>query len=140
MAENSTLASARALIRATGERLTAPRVKVLAALLEAGEARSHQEIERALGSPPVDRVTLYRVLEWLVDYGLAHRVAGSDRVWRFSIAGEGSASHAHFACNRCGKVLCLDELSPRRIAPTVPQGCRPQRVELTVTGLCADCP
>lgn len=134
------LGSARERIRATGERLTAPRERVLGVLLEAGAARSHQEIERLLGVPQVDRVTLYRVLEWLVDCGLAHRVAGSDRVWRFSIAGEGKSSHAHFECSRCGKVLCLDDLSPRRIAPQVPRGCRPQRVELTVTGLCADCP
>lgn len=140
MAENSTLVAARERIRSTGERLTAPRTRVLGALLEAGAARSHQEIERSLGAPRVDRVTLYRVLDWLVDHGLAHRVAGSDRVWRFSIAGEASSSHAHFECSRCGKMLCLDELSPRRMAAQMPRGYRPQRMEITVTGLCVDCP
>ena len=140
MAKNSMLAAARELIRATGERLTVPRARVLEALLGAGAARSHQEIERELGAPRVDRVTLYRVLEWLVDHGLAHKVAGSDRVWRFSIAGGAASDHAHFECSRCGKMLCLDDVSPRRIAPAVPRGCRPQRMEVTVTGLCADCP
>ena len=140
MTVNSTLETARERIRASGERLTTPRVRVLGALLEAGAARSHQDIEKALGATRMDRVTLYRVLEWLVSTGLAHRIAGSDRVWRFSIAGETHPSHAHFQCSRCGKVLCLDEPSARRIALPMPRGCRPERVELTVTGLCADCP
>ena len=140
MTANGTLESARERIRATGERLTVPRERVLEVLLAAGEARSHQEIEKALGAARIDRVTLYRVLEWLVDKGLAHRIAGSDRIWRFSIAGEPHPSHAHFQCRRCGKVLCLDETSARRIAMQLPRGCRPERVELTVTGLCAECP
>lgn len=140
MTVNGTLESARERIRATGERLTAPRVRVLEALLAARAARSHQDIEKALGAARIDRVTLYRVLEWLVNKGLAHRIAGSDRIWRFSIAGEAHPSHAHFQCSHCGKVLCLDEPSARRIALQLPRGCRPERVELTVTGLCADCP
>jgi Fur family ferric uptake transcriptional regulator len=140
MVEPSMLISARERIRATGERLTAPRERVLAALLGGANAQSHQDIEHALGRVRVDRVTLYRVLEWLVEKRLAHRIAGSDRVWRFGIAGETHASHAHFECSRCGKVQCLDEVSARKIALQVPPGCRPERMELTVTGLCAECP
>ena len=139
MAESSLLHSARERIRATGERLTAPRERVLAALLGGANAMSHQDIEQALGRKRVDRVTLYRVLEWLVEKRLAHRIAGSDRVWRFGIAGVAHASHAHFHCTRCGKVQCLDELSARKVALQVPPGCRAERMELTVAGLCAEC-
>ncbi len=140
MTADMALARARERIRSTGRRLTLPRTRVLEALLRAGTACSHQEIEAALGSPKMDRVTVYRVLEWLVEKGLAHKIAGADRIWRYAIAGETQASHAHFLCSRCGKVLCLDKTPARRLDLPMPQGCRVERMELTVTGLCAECP
>lgn len=139
MTAQDALGLARESIRGTGARMTAPRVQVLAAMLAANRVLSHHDIEDMLGAARLDRVTLYRVLDWLVEEGLAHRIAGPDRVWRFSVAGEAHETHAHFQCSRCGKVLCLDELSARKIAVQLPRGCRPERMELTVTGLCAQC-
>ena len=78
--------SARAQLRATGVRITPARAAVFKLLHESERALSHQEIESGLGrANPLDRVTVYRVLDWLVEQGLAHKVAGLDRVWRFSI-------------------------------------------------------
>ena len=119
--------------------MTAPRMQVLAAMLAANRVLSHHDIENMLGAARLDRVTLYRVLDWLVAQGLAHRIAGPDRVWRFSVTGEAHETHAHFQCNRCGRVLCLDELSARKVPLRLPAGCRPERMELTVTGVCAEC-
>ena len=129
---------ARSALRATGERVTPARLRVYVALLDSARALSHHELESALvAGTPVDRVTLYRVLDWLVEQGLAHRVAGLDRVWRFSIAHESHASHAHFQCNRCGKVICLGEAATNRVP--LPRGFRSEAVELTVKGRCAEC-
>ena len=130
---------ARERIQGTGARMTAPRMQVLAAMLAAKRVLSHHDIENMLGAARLDRVTLYRVLDWLVEQGLAHRIAGPDRVWRFSVTGEAHETHAHFQCNRCGKVLCLDALSARKVPLRLPVGCRPERTELTVTGVCAEC-
>lgn len=131
---------AETLIRGTGARLTRPRVEVLAALLAAEQALSHHELEERIDrSFDIDRVTIYRVLDWLTAQGLAHRIAGDDRVRRFNAAGHAhEGAHAHFQCERCGTVLCLDEFSA---APVVrlPRGFRPQHYELTVKGLCAGC-
>jgi Fur family ferric uptake transcriptional regulator len=129
---------AQAALRATGERITPARVQVFKALRDARRALSHHELEAALGpGAPVDRVTLYRVLDWLVERRLAHRVAGIDRVWRFGVAREAYANHAHFQCNRCGKVVCLAEAAAPRVP--LPRGFRSEAVELTVKGLCAEC-
>ena len=126
---------ARSALRATGERVTPARLRVYAALLDSARALSHHELEAALvAGAPVDRVTLYRVLDWLVDQGLSRRVAGIDRVWRFSIA---RASHAQFECNRCGKVISLSEALTGRVP--LPRGFRSEAVELTVKGRCAEC-
>ncbi len=69
---------AQKLIRAAGERLTSPRSAVLATLLDATEALSHHDVEERLRDVmSVDRVTVYRVLDWLTGTGLAHRIAAT---------------------------------------------------------------
>ncbi len=134
--------SAEALIRASGARVTQPRVRVLKVLLHSGRALSHAEVEKQVGAhAEIDRVTLYRVLEWLTGHGLAHRIAGDDRIWRYNAVSGGhdeEGEHAHFACDRCGRVVCLDDPPP---APRLrlPAGYLLQRIEMTLKGLCAAC-
>lgn len=141
--------TAEDMIRHTGARVTTARVQVLAALLEAGRALTHHEIESRLGLPArrartsrvhaIDRVTVYRVLEWLTRQRLAHKIPGDDRVWRFNVADEEHAGqHAHFKCNCCCRVFCLKDTGGS-CSVTLPPGYRAQRLELTVKGLCAQC-
>jgi Fur family ferric uptake transcriptional regulator len=127
-------------LRRTGARVTRPRIEILAVLLAAPRALTHHEIERQVNrAHGIDRVTIYRVLEWLTAGALAHRIAGEDRVWRFNAAeAEHDRRHAHFQCNDCGDVICLDQAVTARNIP-LPTGFRPQEIELTVKGLCADC-
>jgi Fur family ferric uptake transcriptional regulator len=145
----SIVEQARDRVRATGSRVTAARTKVLAVLLqadgEAGGALTHTDVQRRLeagGSPELlDRVTLYRVLEWLVDAGLAHRVSGPDRVWRFSAHPVSHPMHGHFKCRHCERMFCLKE-SPalgRTVRALLPEGFAGDDVELTVLGVCAEC-
>jgi Fur family ferric uptake transcriptional regulator len=132
---------AESLVERTGARVTRQRVEVLAILLSAPRALTHHEVEsRANRSFGIDRVTVYRVLEWLTSHELAHKIAGDDRVWRFNAAGDEGESHAHahFKCNDCGDVICLDEVRALRDI-RLPSGYRSQAVELTVKGLCAEC-
>jgi Fur family transcriptional regulator, ferric uptake regulator len=139
----SRIQEADTLIRQSGARLTASRSAVLSLLLKADHALTHQEITDALTDTlPVDRVTIYRVLEWLVEQGLAHRIAQDDRVWRFS-ASKHSASrhdhqHAHFSCRQCGQTFCLDDV-PARVTVKLPPGYQSDEVELTIRGTCEHC-
>lgn len=133
-------------IAATGARATNARVGVLSTLLAAREALTHHDIGvRLQVTHDVDRVTLYRVLDWLVERGLAHKLATEDRVWRFSAGSSGGSptdlspgtAHAHFCCVRCGRIVCLDTA---RMAPLpLPAGFAARDVEVTVKGACADC-
>jgi Fur family ferric uptake transcriptional regulator len=141
VAETVPSETAQTLLAEHGARPTRARIAVLSILLAAREALTHHEVERRLQhGHDVDRVTLYRVLEWLTERGLAHKLAGDDRVWRFSVNARGHASgtaHAHFQCNECGKVICLDET---RMPPiSLPRGFRRRGVEVTVKGSCAAC-
>ncbi len=140
------LTPAETLLDQAGERPTPARITVLDILLAASRALAHSEIAvaaRELGGN-LDRVTLYRVLDWLVEKGLAHKIAGEDRVWRFNArsalpgASAGGHEHAHFQCSRCGRLYCLDELRPV-FALALPPGFRCEHAELTLRGLCPDC-
>lgn len=131
---------AEEIIRHTGERITSGRVRVLSILLAEKQAISHREIEERIGKKqPLDRVTLYRILEWLDKKGLAHKVISGDRKWLFRTnIYTGSHQHAHFKCSRCTAVICLKDINAEYNWP-LPPGYRSQEVELTVKGLCAAC-
>lgn len=118
-------ALAEAQLREATVRVTVARVKVLAALLSARRAFSHQDIQDTFSD--MDRVTLYRALDCLTEAGLAHKIAGDDRIFRYSAGTEhadsavrgnhhgtlgssgGQHQHGHFKCTRCAKVFCLDD-------------------------------
>lgn len=129
---------AETLIQPVG-RATPARVRVLEVLLDAPHALSHAEVEARL--PPdacPDRVTLYRVLDWLVAKGLAHRISGEDRAWRYNAVDRDNHGHAHFHCAGCGQVFCLSELQPA-FAFNLPPGYVYRNAELTIQGLCPRC-
>ena len=61
-------------VRLIGERgATAARVQMLRLLLAARTTASHQILMQAAATRSLDKVTLYRVLDWLVAQGLADR-------------------------------------------------------------------
>jgi Fur family transcriptional regulator, ferric uptake regulator len=141
MKDAQRLEAARERIRASGARLTQPRTAVLASLMGAAEAMSHTDVvERLPAGHEIDRVTVYRVLDWLTESGITHRVAGDDRVWRFTLTGPGEHSHehAHFACTQCGRVECLTSISTASQF-RLPRGYVMREVELTIKGVCAKC-
>ncbi|MCL2656654.1 MAG: transcriptional repressor [Betaproteobacteria bacterium] len=129
------------LLRARGARVTPARLRVLALLRASERGLSHHDIEQALtDGAPVDRVTLYRVLDWLVEQGLAHKVADEQRVFRFSAAARDDVphgAHAHFVCDDCNKVFCLDDLPPA--TPRLPTGFASTQIEFAIHGHCAHC-
>jgi len=121
-------------------RATAGRIGILATLLAEQKAITHREIEQRLPqSLQLDRVTLYRTLEWLAENGLIHKITSDDRVWRYHANHEShSHQHAHFKCTGCAQVICLDSVPAGQSWP-LPAGYRFQEIELTVKGLCAHC-
>jgi len=128
------------MIRQSGGRATSGRIGILTILLIEQQAMTHREIEnRLLGILQLDRVTLYRALEWLAEKSLIHKITSDDRVWRYHANHElHSHQHAHFKCTSCAQVICLDDLPTERNW-SLPTGYQFQEIELTVKGLCANC-
>jgi Fur family ferric uptake transcriptional regulator len=131
---------AEAMIRRTGDRAPSGKVRILAILLAEHRAVTHHEIEERLsGEHRPDRITRYRVLEWLNEKYFVHRVVSDDRVWRFRANVDAHPHHhAHFECTRCTRVICLDDVKAKYDGP-LPAGYRSQEIELTVKGLYAEC-
>ena len=113
---------------------------VIEALQTSSHPLSHDEIGAALAADGIahDRVTLYRALDWLVEQGIAPRIAGGERAWRFEIRRGDEHRHAHFHCDRCGQILCLEDV-PAAASPALPAGFELDRAELVLHGACADC-
>lgn len=146
--QSPALQAAEARLRALGARVTQPRLSILACLIESGDPLTHQAvIDRLPADEAIDRVTVYRVLDWLVDQGLAQKRAGSDRVFRFALVEHEAAraevhrQHSHFHCSRCDRTFCLEGESapPAQAAPALPSGFAIEHIELTVNGVCAEC-
>jgi len=129
-----------ALLQQAGGRVTPARVGVLGMLLDTTAALSHQEIEQAAAQQGLeaDRVTLYRVLDWLVEQGLAHKIAGADRTWRYNAQPEPAHQHAHFHCTGCEQVFCLESPQPTG-SFSLPVGYQLERVDVTLQGRCPAC-
>jgi Fur family ferric uptake transcriptional regulator len=103
---------------------------------------SHAEIEAMLDSgqqPGIDRVTLYRVLDWLAGNGFAHKAADASGVFRYkaSTPDVNHAGHIHFRCTGCGGIYCLKAPVPR--TPPLPKGFHLTRMNLDLQGECARC-
>ena len=137
-AQSGAEASLAAQIRSAGARATPARIRVLQILRTAPAALTHHDIDLALGTLTLDRVTLYRVLDWLVEAGLAHKSTDARGVFRFSVAAAGEhQAHTHFRCDACGRVFCLDAAPPP--PPSLPDGFSLARMDLDLRGCCADC-
>lgn len=122
-------------------RVTPARLATLDVLLTADHALTHLEIDQSLADAGarLDRVTLYRTLDFLVAENLAHRLANDDRVWRFSAQPRtGGHTHPHFHCDGCGTTMCLGDLNPAMVV-SLPDGYVFRQAELTLHGLCPAC-
>ena len=160
----------RALLRAAKLRITTVRLGVLAVLNSSDHALNAQQVFDAVAarhprSAALDRVTVYRTLNTLVDSGLAHKLDPGDRVFRFRLtdhsrcshpahelpAHHDHASHPHFVCDSCGTVECLESAQVQLSSipapnssksPASPASPAPRRIlkqDVVLHGTCPDC-
>ena len=145
--------SQETLLRSVGLRTTRARVSVLSALTRSRGPLAAAALIQQLGGP-IELTTIYRTLETLTRKGLIHRVRGSDdRAWRYAAGGErpdGSAKaahrHAHFLCDRCGRIECLSsvaipaQLDPAKLgAAKLPDRYVMEYAEVVLHGRCGRC-
>jgi Fur family transcriptional regulator, ferric uptake regulator len=91
---------------------------------------------------PINRVTVYRILDLLVARGLVQRLSGGGRSFVYGLApSEYHPAHPHFYCKRCGHLECLKpqslKVDTRPMQHTFPGLI--ENVEVRVDGVCQTC-
>ena len=133
----------KALLKGARLRITDNRLQVLEMIgsnhypLSAGDI--FHTLER---NTSINQVTVYRILELLVDKGLIERLSTGGRAFYYGLApNQNHRPHAHFYCKNCGQMECLnpdsltvDTSSLGKIFPG-----RIDKVQIRVDGICKNC-
>jgi len=139
------MARARAAqLRASGLRVTRPRLAVLAVLQEAGASRVHHPVSTIAAQArqragALSTQTVYDCLEVLTRAGLVRRIepAGSPARYEARVGD----NHHHLVCRSCGDVNdvdCVEGAAPC-LTPGSASGFVVDEAEVTFWGLCASC-
>ncbi|MEF2144604.1 MAG: transcriptional repressor [Desulfovibrionaceae bacterium] len=128
--------NAAEMLRGAGVSATGRRLLVLETLVSAGSAVSAPELLASLGQS-MNKVTLYRILDLLVDKHILARHSGPDRTAHYCLG----TGHGHFHCRRCGRCLCL-HLPGTGLDPAsagLDALGRVDEIEVRVEGVCKEC-
>lgn len=137
-----------------GLRPTKARLAVLKIITEANSALSHPEIlEQLSEQKEFDRVTVYRVLDWLTDHQLIHRISGDNRAWKFQLSQSRfvvvstkthlgmiaqNHHHAHLHCKTCGQVTCILDMEPH-FSRSELEKYHVDSMDINIKGICLQC-
>lgn len=107
----------RAVLRELGLRATPARMAVCKLLSGSEGPLTHADVANRLESRGIDRTTVFRNLNDLVEAGLVRRLEVGDHVYRFEWRDRDvtKADHPHFVCVDCGEVRCLPDVAPAAI-------------------------
>jgi Fur family zinc uptake transcriptional regulator len=134
------MGSAESRCAATQERLTPPRRRVLALLLEAHGPLKAYDLIAAFGEggEPAKPPTVYRALEFLERLGFAHRIESLNAYVPCRLDGD-SHSAAFLICDCCGAAEEFEpDFAPGRAAAEA-KGYAVNTVTLEARGLCPAC-
>ena len=123
--------------------VTQRRLRLLEVIGNRNPPLSAAEIYKTLKpSTAINRVTVYRILDLLVDHGLVQRLSGGGRSYVYGLApNEYHPAHPHFYCKSCGHMQCLTPQSLSIDTQAMQHTFRGliQNVEVRVDGVCKTC-
>jgi len=131
------------LLIQSGLAVRSNRLKVLEIIGSNNCPLSAQEIYATLcRNNDINRVTVYRILDLLVEKGIVERLSGGGRSFYYGLApNDHHRPHPHFYCKNCGQMQCLNPdsllLDAKALHRTFPG--RIESVEVRVDGVCKTC-
>jgi Fe2+ or Zn2+ uptake regulation protein len=123
-----------------GQRVTPQRIAIARALRRLDRHASAEDVAHAVTTelPNVSMPAVYATLELLAELGFARRLTVAPGAVLYDPRTD---DHHHAVCSKCGRVL--DVRAPLDAEPAFRsargRGFKPDRVDLVVSGTCADC-
>jgi Fur family ferric uptake transcriptional regulator len=151
VAEGELVAEATELLRHAGQRVTKPRVAVLARVIAArGDHLSADVLHEQVADhdPPIHRATVYRTLEGLTEAGVLRHVHLDRGLTAYHLVDPPRLSsrhhaeqHLHAQCSQCGKVTDLpaDVLGDTAQRIRRASGFRLDASHVALSGMCKEC-
>lgn len=127
-------------LRQAGLEPTSHRLRVLDAVSHADYPTTAAEIlERVRQDSDINRVTVYRILDLLVEYQVLNRLGLGEKSQRFCLR-DANHDHPHFHCTCCDRYLCLhmDSL-PVDAEALTRLGLTVDHVDVRFEGICPAC-
>ena len=131
------------LLRSAGLEITANRLRLMEMIGGNNYPLPAADIYATLArSSRINRVTVYRILDLLVEHGLVERISTGGRAFYYGLAPNAyHVPHPHFYCLRCGRMDCLNpeslDVDADALLKTFPG--RIEKVEIRVDGVCRNC-
>ena len=121
-------------------RNTAAKTAILEVFDKSKTALSHTEIQKQLNDI-CDRVTIYRILDRLMNDDIIHKVSNLDGTVKYAKCNHSHQrvhihNHAHFSCENCHEITCLENVKPSYI---MPHNYKVKEINFTLSGLCPNC-
>lgn len=131
------------LLRNAGLKGTANRLRVLEVVGNNGFPLSADDVFTTLSRHRrINRVTVYRILDLLVDVELVERISTGGRAFYYGLApNERHLPHPHFYCKSCGQMDCLppESLQVDSAPLQMSFSGRIDKVEVRLDGICKNC-
>jgi len=106
--------------------------------MTANQALSENEIRNRLEGN-YDRTTFYRSFKTLEEKNILHKIVVDNQLVKYALDNSvtHNKEHAHFYCNKCNTVKCLDNVPVQHYQ--LPDGFSDMETEVLIKGLCSDC-
>lgn len=133
--------NATEILKLHNVRKTTGRIAFVNALKNSEIPLSEAEIKTKMAEF-YDRITFYRNVQTLTDAGVIHRIVADNTNIKYAInhcveSNHQHREHVHFACKKCGKILCLRGINT--FDYSIPKGFTMDECDVIIKGNCAEC-
>ncbi len=117
---------------------TSCREGIIEVMMNANQALSENEIREKL-SGNYDRTTFYRSFITLEENKIIHKIVLDNQTVKYAVDNtvNHNCEHAHFYCNDCKTIKCMDSVSINKIQ--LPEGFTNEETKIIIKGKCANC-
>lgn len=117
---------------------TSCREGIIETIMNSAQALSENQITENLKGN-YDRTTFYRSFKTLQENKIIHKIVVDNQIVKYALNHTltSKKQHAHFYCNNCQTVQCMESLPVKKIK--LPDGFTGTETEFIIKGICASC-